>query len=87
MSASFFLMHGLHVRSNGKAWTRERTLRAVERGDLLLVMQTPFRPLSKAPSGTYSHITGKGRRGGLHRRQVSEPLPLPTSPPSSSPHP
>ena len=87
MSASFFLMHGLHVRSNGKAWTRERTLRAVERGDLLLVMQNPFSPLSKDPSGTYSHITGKGRRGGLNKRQVSEPLPSPTSPPSSRPHP
>ena len=87
LSPSFFLIHGLHVSSNGKPWSRERILRAVERGDLLLVTDTPLSPLSKDPSGKYSHITLKGLTGGFHRPRVSEPPALSTNQPRARPQP
>lgn len=81
----FSCRHGLTTRSNGKAWSPEEILDAVENGDLLLVTNDPFSPLSNDTSGKYSHITGKGWAGGFHKTKVVESLPPTTYQPTTNP--
>lgn len=54
----------------------DRILNAIERGDWLMVKNTPFHPLSEDWCDKYPHITGKGRAWGTHVFQPSAPEPL-----------
>ena len=71
----FSPISGLDVCSLGSAWSQQEILKAVERGDLLLVTDEPFSPLSDDTSGNYSHITNWA--GSFHKSRVIEPPPQP----------
>jgi hypothetical protein len=82
---SFSRIHGLDVRSYGRAWSQKEILDAVERGDLLLVSNDPFSPLSN-DTGRYSHITGKGWAGGVYSGPAVQEKPrLPDAEPQFEP--
>jgi hypothetical protein len=84
---SFSRIEGLDVRSYGRAWSQQEILDAVERGELLLVSNDPFSPLSN-DTGRYSHITGKGwTAGGFHKPKLQEKPPLPDAEPIVKPQP
>jgi hypothetical protein len=59
---------GLKVWTHGQAWSDQKILDAVGEGDLLLVSDDPFDPLSSDTSGRYWFITeDSGFFGGLQR--------------------
>lgn len=71
-------IEGLDVHSYGRAWSQDEILQAVERGDLLLVSDDPFSPLSNDTFGKYSHITGKDWiASDFHIAPAQEKPPLP----------
>ncbi|MDD2048935.1 hypothetical protein [Pseudomonas putida] len=85
---SFTRIEGLDVRSYGIAWSQAEILDAVEKGDLLLVKDDPFSPLSDDTLGNYSQITGKGWPGRFHNSpSVQEQPTQPSSEPIVTPPP
>jgi len=73
---------GLSELSRSCGANRQLILAAVERGDWLLVVDSPFSPLSNDTFGKYAHITGKGWVGSFHTERSHQPKsPLPEAEP------
>lgn len=76
LGRSVSCIFGLDVRTFGRAWSQGEILSAVKSGDLLLVSDEPFSPLSNDTCGNYAFITGKGWMGSFPKCHVSELQPL-----------
>ena len=75
------------IEAEGPRLTREQILDAVEAGDILLVTDDPFNPLSQDTFNEYPHITGRGWSGAFHRPVELEKPPLPEAEPIVRPQP
>ncbi|MCU1761820.1 hypothetical protein NTD84_19130 [Pseudomonas sp. 14P_8.1_Bac3] len=73
---SFHWITGLEVRTHGRLWSKQEVIDAVEKGDLLLVSDNPFDPLSNDLSGTYSSITHRGWSSNNFRRPTVQDRPV-----------
>lgn len=75
------------IEAEGPRLTRVQILDAVEAGDILLVTDDPFNPLSQDTFNEYPHITGRGWSGAFHRPVELEKPPLPEAEPIVRPQP
>ena len=86
-STPFGALDLFDINTHGRQLTHEQILAAVAAGDILLVKDDPFSPLSEDTSDRYSHITGRGWSGGFHRPVEREKPPLPEAEPIVRPQP
>ena len=77
----------IDIETHGRRLTHEEILDAVKAGDILLVKDDPFSPLSQDTFNNYSHITGRGWSGGFHSPVEREKPPLPEAEPIVRPQP
>ena len=75
------------IETYGRQLTHEEIVDAVEAGDILLVKDDPFSPLSQDTFNEYSHITGRGWTGSFHMPVEQEKPPLPEAEPIFKPQP
>ena len=75
------------IQTYGRQLTHEEIVDAVEAGDILLVKDDPFSPLSQDTFNEYSHITGRGWTGSFHMPVEQEKPPLPEAEPIFKPQP
>ena len=83
----FSALNLFDIETHGRPLTHEQILDAVKAGDILLVKDDPFSPLSQDTFNNYSHITGRGWSGGFHRPVEREKPPLPEAEPIVRPQP
>ncbi|MBM1187192.1 hypothetical protein GYM98_10890 [Pseudomonas lundensis] len=76
-----------NIETYGRQLTHEEIVDAVEAGDILLVKDDPFSPLSQDTFNEYSHITGRGWTGSFHMPVEQEKPPLPEAEPIFKPQP
>ena len=75
------------IETYGRQLTHEEIVDAVEAGDILLVKDDPFSPLSQDTFNEYFHITGRGWTGSFHMPVEQEKPPLPEAEPIFKPQP
>lgn len=75
------------ITSFGRPLSNKEIVDGVEAGELLLVKDDPFSPLSDDTFNKYSHITGRGWSGAFHRPAEPEKPPLPDAEPIVRPQP
>lgn len=75
------------ITSFGRPLSDQQIVDQVEDGDLLLVKDDPFSPLSDDTFNKYSHITGRGWSGAFHNPVQPEKPPLPDAEPIVRPQP
>ena len=95
--AKFYVEKALHtpgeslcrfgIDSFGSPMSIQEIVDQVEDGDLLLVEDDPFSPLSDDTFNKYSHITGRGWSGAFHNPVQPEKPPLPDADPIIRPQP
>ena len=83
----FSALNLFDIETHGRPLTHEQILDAVKAGDILLVKDDPFSPLSQDTFNYYSHITGRGWSGGFHSPVEREKPPLPEAEPIVRPQP
>ena len=86
-STPFGALNLFDINTHGRQLNHEQILAALAAGDILLVKDDPFSPLSEDTSDRYSHITGRGWSGGFHRPVEREKPPLPEAEPIVRPQP
>ena len=87
LNSPFDMLCLIDIEAEGPRLTREQILDAVEAGDILLVTDDPFNPLSQDTFNEYPHITGRGWSGAFHRPVELEKPPLPEAEPIVRPQP
>ena len=75
------------IQTYGRQLTHEEIVDAVEAGDILLVKDDPFSPLSQDTFNEYFHIPGRGWTGSFHMPVEQEKPPLPEAEPILKPQP